>query len=288
MYHLYVYRNIINDKLYIGQTNNLSRRKSQHEHYVKKGSNQLPYLYNAMRHYGIENFEFIPIFSSESLEEINYMERQMILLLNAKWKEDGTGGYNIAFGGDNRKLSQETKDKISIRQKEYQKNNKNNMLGKHHTEEAKKKISDGRIGKYDGKNSAFYGKHHTQESKNIMSVKRKGKFSGEKSSQSKLTNQEANEIRRLFLRENKTKKELAIIYNVSVSCVINILKNVSYCPSKEKPSQEMLDAVRARKLTNIQKEQIKTRLTNGEAISQLAAEYNVAYQTIYKILKTIC
>lgn len=42
-------------------------------------------------------------------------------------------------------------------------------LGKHMSDEQKKKISEARIGKYTGEDASFYGKHHTDETKQKMS-----------------------------------------------------------------------------------------------------------------------
>lgn len=46
---------------------------------------------------------------------------------------------------------------------------KNGMYGKHHTEEAKQKMSQSKKGKYSGSNNPMYGKHHTEEAKQKMS-----------------------------------------------------------------------------------------------------------------------
>ena len=51
--------------------------------------------------------------------------------------------------------------------------------GKHHTDEAKKKMSDSRKGKGTGKDNPFYGRHHSDETKKVISEKLKGRFAGE-------------------------------------------------------------------------------------------------------------
>ena len=47
--------------------------------------------------------------------------------------------------------------------------------GKHHTEETRKKISEGNKGKQAGENNPFYGKHHSEETRNKMREAHKGK-----------------------------------------------------------------------------------------------------------------
>jgi hypothetical protein len=71
---------------------------------------------------------------------------------------------NSTYGGDvGRKLCDSVKEKISLKLKEYFKNNTHNNTGKHFilTEEHKKKISDSVKGEMNG----FYGKKHTVENK---------------------------------------------------------------------------------------------------------------------------
>lgn len=85
---IYIIRNKINDKIYIGQTiQNVSTRFRQHLKAAKSGSSQ--YLHKAMRRYGFENF-FI-----ETLED-NVDEQ----LLNQK-EEFYISGYNSYGSGYN-------------------------------------------------------------------------------------------------------------------------------------------------------------------------------------------
>lgn len=63
IHYIYCYTNLINNKKYVGQTNNLERRKKQHIQdsiHCFKGrevSYNLPF-HAAIRKYGIENFDF--------------------------------------------------------------------------------------------------------------------------------------------------------------------------------------------------------------------------------------
>lgn len=51
-------------------------------------------------------------------------------------------------------------------------NNKNKWANQEYKKKVSKAISEGRIGKFTGKNSSFFGKHHTKESKQKMRKKR--------------------------------------------------------------------------------------------------------------------
>lgn len=61
----------------------------------------------------------------------------------------------------NRKLSNETKEKISKSLRKFYKNNKLKKRSKEHS----KKISESLKGKYKGENNSFYGKTHSEETK---------------------------------------------------------------------------------------------------------------------------
>lgn len=67
--YIYIIKNTINDKVYIGQTSrNIYCRWKQHINAALRGENQGVVLYNAMRKYGTENFYF------EQIEECNLKE----------------------------------------------------------------------------------------------------------------------------------------------------------------------------------------------------------------------
>lgn len=68
-------------------------------------------------------------------------------------------------------LSEETKQKI----REARKKQTSPMLGKHHSEESKQKMSKANKGRFSGKKHPFYGKHHSEETRVGMSKSHKGK-----------------------------------------------------------------------------------------------------------------
>ena len=148
-YCIYMHRNKVNNKLYIGQTNNPKKRwyPSNYAH------NQ--YFYAAIQKYGWDNFEHIILLEHLTLEEANQKEVEFIALYNTT---NRTYGYNIALGGNNKTLSLETRQKMSINHRDVKGKN-NYFYGKHFT----------------GEKHPFYGKHHTEHSKEKISINRKGK-----------------------------------------------------------------------------------------------------------------
>lgn len=107
---IYKIRNKINNKIYFGQTiekGGFDRRYKNnlyeytHNKHLKKSINK----------YGIDNFEIDKEFDiAYSKEELDKLEDMYIKIYNTANRKYG---YNKQFGGDNGKLSDETKNKIS-------------------------------------------------------------------------------------------------------------------------------------------------------------------------------
>ena len=90
---IYLIKNDINNKLYVGQSVNAKDRFYKHKNESKsKADNML--IHRAMRKYGFEHFSY------EILEEQveNYDEREIYWI--AKLNTQVPNGYNIAMGGD--------------------------------------------------------------------------------------------------------------------------------------------------------------------------------------------
>lgn len=102
MNYIYRYTNKINGHCYVGQTNNVERRKREHRS-CANNSNSKQYLdlfHRKLREYGEENFSF------EILEEVNG-DQTLVNKAEIKWIAqlktycgDGHGGYNMNRGGN--------------------------------------------------------------------------------------------------------------------------------------------------------------------------------------------
>lgn len=107
---IYKITNQINNKVYIGQTiQNPNRRWEAHKKPSILKQNKT-YLAKAMNKYGKENFVFEVIETVNSMEDLNNKECFWIGFYDSRNKEKG---YNLAYGGGNRKTDEETKIKIS-------------------------------------------------------------------------------------------------------------------------------------------------------------------------------
>jgi len=162
---IYKIVNNINGKTYIGQTKGkLSQRLGEHI-----GKN-LSYIGKALNKYGLESFTISIIDYADSKEVLSEKERYWIKTLNCRVPN----GYNLTDGGEGTiNLSLEARKKIS----EANKGRPSLMKGKHHSEEAKRKISEGNKGLRRSEetkkkmsmanmgNKGFLGKHHSIETR---------------------------------------------------------------------------------------------------------------------------
>ena len=97
MYTIYLHKNKINNKVYIGQTiqDNLNNRWKN-----GLGYKNCTYFYNAIQKYGWDNFEHLILEQDQNWtkEELNQKEQYYINLYKANNPEFG---YNITAGGQN-------------------------------------------------------------------------------------------------------------------------------------------------------------------------------------------
>lgn len=108
---VYQVRNKINGMLYIGKTiRTLDERKYGHIQYLKRG---FTYFNNAIKKYGIENFEWVILRESSDDTILCELEKYYIKTLGTKVPV----GYNMTDGGDGisgYKQTEDTKRKRSI------------------------------------------------------------------------------------------------------------------------------------------------------------------------------
>lgn len=149
--YIYIIENLINGKVYVGQTSKLDDRRKAH----LGGWSQPPAIAAAIRKYGKENFDFSIIQSCSSLEELNTQEIYWIAELGCL----APNGYNLKKGGEcGGSLSEEVRQKISQSRKGKLRGSENHMSGKPLSEEHKKKISQGNKGKTAGEKNPCFGK----------------------------------------------------------------------------------------------------------------------------------
>jgi group I intron endonuclease len=94
MFKVYEIRNTLNGHRYIGMTRNeLSRRWSQHLYQLRSGKKTK--LYDAMRSYGIDNFQMDLLAEYDTHQECCAKEIELIVNSDYNIARGGQGGFNI-------------------------------------------------------------------------------------------------------------------------------------------------------------------------------------------------
>lgn len=210
MYTIYKYENVVNRKVYIGQTSLTVEQRAQTD-----GNNykQCPRFYNAIKKYGWDNFVVSIIDTAETPEMANELEIYYIALYRSTEEEYG---YNISLGGLGKgSMSEATREKISEKAKErYKDKTKNPMYGREHTEETKRKMSDNRKGILN----PMYGTKWNETQR---------KLCGTKGKKLNISEERRDELRERFRAVGKTvglKKVLCIEDNVIFNSITEAAK----------------------------------------------------------------
>ena len=93
---IYLISNLINNKIYVGQSINIEKRWRQHKRELKNNIHENKKLQNAWNKYGEENFEFSIACECEE-KQLNTLEQYYVFSLESYLSK---GGYNISLGGD--------------------------------------------------------------------------------------------------------------------------------------------------------------------------------------------
>lgn len=163
--HVYVITNLVNSKIYVGQTcQNLDRYlRSDVTRALLNGEDRKPHLYNAIRKYGEAAFVIRSLVEAFDKEQADKLEQFFIRTLET---QDKKIGYNIAAGGSGsfgytRTFSDEHRAKLAAI-----------WTGRKHTEATKEKMRLASIGKPKS------AEHRAKLSKAKMGIKM-GPFSEE-------------------------------------------------------------------------------------------------------------
>lgn len=166
---IYKITNILNGKVYIGQTTRtFEKRKQEHIDNAFK-FNIDTHIYRAMRKYGLENFVFEKVCEAESIEDLNYLETFYIIQYDSV-----RNGYNMSYGGNNNVMfcektakkhddimrSEDVRKRISSSMKQYRKEHP-------WTDEQKQKFAKSKYG-----NKNFAGHKLTPEHKEALNKSR--------------------------------------------------------------------------------------------------------------------
>lgn len=194
MIGIYKITNNINGKIYIGQSNNIQRRFSEHQN--RGAASRIP-VDVAIQRYGKENFNF-EIIEECSIEQLNQKETYWITYFNSI-----ENGYNCSVGGDQQSIGSNngrailTENEVKFIRTAYN----NHERRKDVYEYFKDKITFSSFSRiWDGTSWAhIMPEVLTEENKRYYS---KEATNGEKSSNAKLTDEEVIKIRERYVSEN--------------------------------------------------------------------------------------
>lgn len=135
---LYEIRNIINNKIYIGQTiqSNVELRWKDHRNKLNNNEHCNRHLQCAWNRYGKSSFKFSILAEYSSAEELNKAEINTIQNTQSYIRRYG---YNLTMGGEGASHVLETRKKLSI-SASLKVGDKNPFFGKRHSNETKRKI----------------------------------------------------------------------------------------------------------------------------------------------------
>jgi len=240
---IYCFENLVNNKKYIGQAENIIKRKKVHLTLLKTNNpKENKYFLNAWEKYGKQNFKFWIVEECDK-ELLNEREIYWIKKLHSHSTEQG---YNLSWGGEapmrGLNHSEKTKQKMSENHADFSGENHPNF-GKPMSKEQKKKISDSCMG-----NTRWLGKTHTEETKQKLSRANSGEkgywygkqrssktrakisasLSGENCYSSKLNETDVLEILDLFYNKNINRKEINKNFYVSYSTICRIISGKTW------------------------------------------------------------
>ena len=124
-YDIYLATNLINGKIYVGQTKTgrLNRRIFEHIHDIPYTKNTCVF-HAALAKYGINNFEFKILETNIPKDQIDNKEKYYIALYQSYYRDENgnpTNGYNMTFGGQGTHgyiFTEEDKAKMSKKNKD--------------------------------------------------------------------------------------------------------------------------------------------------------------------------
>jgi group I intron endonuclease len=286
MFYVYKITCLVNDKVYIGKTNNPNKRWRTHKNisqHPEWSTHQL--LHKAMHKHGVINFSF------EIIEECNLeqhaFEREAYWITVYKcnvYKFGSDSGYNQTDGGDGVSgmvYSDEYKKKMS----DAVSGEKNGFYGKTHTEQTKQLQSNIKKTYFKTHPAANLGRPATEESKKAVAKMRSEKFefysdinTGSKNPQAKLTEQNVEHIYS-FIVSGMSDQVIADKFGVASTVITGIRIGTDWT-HVSRPKELGNGRI------NLTKElvvKIIQSLQSGMEDIDIAAQYNVPIKRIIQI-----
>lgn len=264
MHYLYTITNILENKIYIGQTITPRARWLNHKGQCRKNK-PTQYIHRAMIKYGVENFIFEVIATCRTQEDANETE---IILIKQYDSQNKDYGYNIECGGNTSPRSPETIERFKATVA---------MWSNEKKAEISKKIGDGNRGKAVILSQEMVeqlrkwaqnniGKPRSKETKKRISDSHKGKKLSEETKQ-KMSQAQRDKIRGPRTQETRDK--------------------ISKSNTGKRHSEETLKRIAAshRKLSDKQMLEMLQLRNNGASIQELSVKFGCSINTIYVYLR---
>lgn len=219
MHFLYLITNTKNSKVYVGQTKNPAKRKSQH-----KNQSTNKHLRNAIAKYGWDSFMFEVIAVSLTQDDADRTEQLLITQYDSR---NQSMGYNVSPGGYYLEMSDEIREKMA-----------NAKRGRKLSDETKRKISISLQSKQcqtrfvkgqaainpfkKGQSPWNKGIKHSEETKTLISMAGKGR-----TPPNKMSNEKEELIVSLY-KDGKTYREIMDMANCGETSIMRVInrKNI--------------------------------------------------------------
>jgi group I intron endonuclease len=182
------------NKIYVGSAINLSKRKNNHFHSLKKNKHENSYLQNSFNKYGESFFIF---------ETLEIIEKDNLIICEQKW--------------------------IDVLKEQYELYNLNmiagSFLGRKHTDETKKKLSVFRTGQKVSEevklkiSNSLKDREFSNTHRENLAIKSRG----ENNARSTLTSEQVILIRNKYIPNEYGYRKLAKEFNTTVSTIEKII-----------------------------------------------------------------
>jgi group I intron endonuclease len=159
-FSIYLITNVVNQKKYTGFTSDAKQRWIEHQFYSYDPAHpKHSYIHRAMHKYGLDNFTFEVIYQSlDGKHTLDEMEAYFI----KEYDTFGPNGYNLTSGGEGNPGYKKTPEQIE--------NHRRTLVGRKHTEEHKRKLSE----LQSGENHNMFGIPKPQTVKDKISATKTG------------------------------------------------------------------------------------------------------------------
>ena len=227
---IYLLRNIINNKIYVGQAKNFYNRMTKY----RLGYEKNRVIGKALEEYGLENFEVSILEKNLEIKDLDKYEQYWMDFYES-YNENI--GYNIckkAHSTQGYKHTEESKKKMSEIKKAFFKANpnflcgeNNPMYGKHPSQETRDKMSKSRLGNQNAKGCKWTMSEEQKEKHRLSMLGKQNCLGRKLSKETKIKIGNSNKGR---IVSQETRNKISTANSVKVLCVE---KNLIYNSIKE-------------------------------------------------------